>query len=316
MAGDVVVVGSLSVDFVIRVPRRPEKGETISGFGFNTFVGGKGNNQALAAARAGANVHMVGCVGKDPYGDRLRQTLEENGVATEFLFRSDSGTGIANIYVEPSGDNSIVIVPQANAMLSPGRVRTARDTIAKAAVLMLQLEIPIETVEEAAKIAHESGAKVMLNPAPAPPSGGLPAELWQYIDLLIPNQTEAELLTGVSVTDKASAKAAAKVLRAKGVAQVIITMGADGALILDENDIATHVRAYDVNPVDTTAAGDAFCGALAASLASDMSLLNAVRIACAAGALATMKPGAEPSLPTRAAIDELMRDGLLNPVEN
>jgi ribokinase len=306
MAGNVVVVGSLSVDFVMRVPRRPEKGETISGFDFNTFVGGKGNNQALAAARAGAKVHMVGCVGKDSYGDRLAQTLERSGVSTQFLFRDpDAGTGIANIYVDPEGDNSIVIVPQANASLTVDEVSTAMGVICDASVVMLQLEIPMETVVHVAKAAHASGVKVMLNPAPAPPSGTLPDELLKSVDLLIPNQSEAELLTGVKVHDRSSAHEAAKKLQAKGVREVIVTLGDKGALIVDTNGIAILIPAFQVTPVDTTAAGDAFCGALAAGLASGMPLRDAVRLGCAAGALATTHAGAEPSLPTRAEIDHL-----------
>lgn len=303
----VVVVGSLSVDFVMRVPRRPAKGETISGFDFNTFVGGKGNNQALAAARAGATVHMVGRVGEDDYGDRLEKTLRESNVSTEFLFRdNEAGTGIANIYVDPEGDNSIVIVPQSNGKLSPLDVGAAQSLFAEAAVVMLQLEVPYETVSAAAKAARAAGAIVVLNPAPAPPTGDLPPALLQNVDILVPNQTEAELLTGVAVTDTTSARKACRAIKSLGVKQVILTMGASGAIIFDDCNNITEVPAFKVEAVDTTAAGDAFCGALAASLADNKSLNEAVLLGCAAGSLACTKPGAEPSLPTRAEIDQIL----------
>jgi ribokinase len=309
MAKNVVVVGSLSVDFVMRVPRRPEKGETLTGFDFNTFVGGKGNNQALAAARAGAEVHMVGCVGEDSYGTTLANKLSASGVNIDNLVRrSDVGTGIANIYVDPQGDNSIVIIPQANATLNDEVLSAASATIRGAGILMLQLECPLESSTKAAQIAHANGVQVMLNPAPAPPSGDLPADLWKSIDLLVPNQTEAEILTGIKCADISSAEKAARALQAKGAKEVILTLGEDGALILDRNGATTHVPAFKVTPTDTTAAGDAFCGACAASLANGASLQEAVRVGCAAGGLATMKAGAEPSLPTRDEIEKLMAD--------
>lgn len=307
MAKSVVVVGSLSVDFVMRVPRRPEKGETLTGIDFNTFVGGKGNNQALAAARAGAQVAMIGCVGTDAYGDTLAQKLAESKVNVNHLIRrTEVGTGIANIYVDPQGDNSIVIIPQANATLDEQVLRDANDTICGADILMLQLECPIETTTTAAKQAKAKGVTVMLNPAPAPPSGDLPIELWNSIDLLVPNQSEAEILTGIKCTDLGSAQKAAKALQAKGAKEVILTLGEDGALIMDRDGVLTHVPAFRVNPIDTTAAGDAFCGACAASLAAGLSLAEAVRIGCAAGALATTKAGAEPSLPCRDEIEDLI----------
>lgn len=317
--GSVVIVGSLSVDFVMRVPRRPVKGETISGFDFNTFVGGKGNNQALAAVRAGADVHMVGRVGRDQYGDRLNEVLKANGVSTKFLVRDEqNGTGIANIYVDPEGDNSIVIIAQANGKLSPRDVVNASSTISGASVLMLQLEVPIDTVVAAASTAKSArtNTRVMLNPAPAPPDGKLPANLYELVDIMIPNQTEAELLTGIKVKDEASAMEAAAVLQERGVRDVIITMGESGAFVIEKTASGSNkhyfVPSFKVEAVDTTAAGDAFCGALAACLADNKSMKDAVVFACAAGALAVTKAGAEPSLPKRAEIDQLLNTASQN----
>jgi ribokinase len=222
----VTVVGSLSVDFVMRVPRRPSKGETIAGYDFNTFVGGKGNNQALAAARSGARVRMVGRVGNDAFGDKIVDTLRRNEVDTMCVFRDpEVGTGIANIYIDPEGDNSIVIVPQSNGKLSPKDVDVARDVIANALVVLLQLEIQPETTIAAARAARSAGALVALNPAPAPPTGRLPEGLLEHVDLLIPNQSEAELLSGVKVVDNKSAHQAAVNLQQQGAKSVIITMG-------------------------------------------------------------------------------------------
>jgi ribokinase len=285
----VTVVGSLSVDFVMRVPRRPNKGETIAGYDFNTFVGGKGNNQALAAARAGARVRMVGRVGNDAFGDKIVETLRRNEVDT---------------------DNSIVIVPQSNGKLSAKDVDVARDTFANAKVVLLQMEIPDETIVAAAKAARAAGALVALNPAPAPPSGRLPDGLLKNVDLLIPNQTEAELLTGVTVHDRQSAKQAASKLQQMGVRFVIITMGEQGAYVLDKSGHELVVASYPVVAVDTTAAGDAFCGALAAALSTGRELKDAVQYGCAAGALAVTVSGAEPSLPSLKQIEQQMALGV------
>lgn len=307
MTANVVVVGSLSIDFVMRVPRRPQKGETIAGSDFQTFVGGKGNNQALAAARAGAAVQFVGRVGQDAFGDRLAETLRANGIDTAHLYRdAEAGTGIANIYIDPEGDNSIVIVPQANAKLSRQDVLAAEKVILEAKVVLLQMEVPDEAILAAAELGQQANAMVILNPAPAPPSGKLPPGLLSYIDLIVPNQVEIELLTGIAAGDHLAAKAAAIDLQREGVSQVIVTMGKKGALFVDADGTHHMVASFPVKAVDTTAAGDAFCGALAAALARDIPVHQAVRIGCAAGALAVTKCGAEPSLPTAAEIEKLI----------
>jgi ribokinase len=308
MTRRVVVVGSLSVDFVMRVPRRPQKGETIEGFDFNTFVGGKGNNQALAAAKAGAQVIMIGRVGADEHGERIALNLREHGVDTKHLLHDkETGTGIANIYVDPEGDNSIVIVTRANSKVCNEDLVSAAEAIAGAGVLLLQLEIPIPAVVAAAKAAKKAGLTVILNPAPAPPDGELPAELLKCVDIIVPNQTEAELLTSIKVTDAASAAAAAAKLKEMGAGNVIVTMGEAGAFLCDSKGTTEMLPSFAVKAVDTTAAGDAFCGALAAALAQDHQLPSAIRLGCAAGALACTKPGAAPSLPSQEEIRELMR---------
>lgn len=304
----ICVVGSLSCDLVMCVPRRPQKGETIIGTSFNTFVGGKGNNQALAAARCGAPVSFIGKVGKDSFGDQIEAKLKESGVDSRFLFRDpEIGTGIADILVDADGDNSISIAPQANSRLTPKDIDEAKDVIALSKFLLLQLEIPMETVIHAAKLAKKLKLTVVLNPAPAPADGSLPDELLANVDIFVPNQTEAELLTGIKVVDISSAIEAAKVLQRKGLKQVLITMGEQGALLVNEESVAQMIPAFEVDVKDTTAAGDAFCGSLLAFMARGESMSNAVIYACAAGALATTKLGAEPSLPTEEQVKELAK---------
>lgn len=306
----IAVVGSLSYDLVMQVPRRPQVGETIIGTAFNTFVGGKGNNQALAAARSGADVVFVGKVGQDNFGDQIASKLTETGVNIEYLFRdAEVSTGIADILIDANGDNSISIAPQANARLSAGDIDTAKPAIETCKLMLMQLEIPIPTVIHAAKLGKKLGLTVVLNPAPAP-EAGLPDELLQSIDMIIPNQTEAELLTGIKVADILSAIDAAKVLQKKGLKQVIITMGEMGALLVSGDRTAHVCPAFEVSVKDTTAAGDAFCGALLAAMAKGHDLEMAMNYACAAGALATTKLGAEPSLPQATEIDKLVDERL------
>lgn len=303
----IAVVGSLSCDLVMQVPRRPQNGETIIGTGFNIFVGGKGNNQALAAARNGADVSIIGKVGTDYFGDQVAAKLVETGVCTKYLFRdSEVGTGIADILVDANGDNSITIAPQANGRLGPTDIDAAKELIEKSAYMLMQLEIPIPTVAYAAKLAKSLGLTVVLNPAPAPLDGNLPDELLSSVDIIIPNQTEAEILTGIKVVDIDSAVEASKVLQKKGLKQVIITMGEMGALLVDENSVPHMTASFEVKVQDTTAAGDAFCGGLLAAMAAGEKLESAMNYACAAGALATTRLGAEPSLPTLVEVKKLV----------
>lgn len=297
MAGHIVVVGSLNMDLVVRSPRHPQPGETLLGTEFHTFPGGKGANQAVAAARLGGQVKMIGRVGADAFGDALIQTLSQDGVDTRHIARlQDAPTGVALITVDAAGQNTIVVVPGANGELSPPDLLAAESAFESASVVVMQLEIPLLTVAYAADLARRHGACVVLNPAPAQPLG----TTLKQVDVLIPNQPEAALLTGA-----ASARDAAKRLRASGVRSVIVTLGEDGVLVV-EGETETHLPPHRVSVVDTTAAGDAFVGAFAVALAEGRSTREAAAWGNAAGALAVTRAGAQPSLPTRAELEQFL----------
>lgn len=301
----ITVVGSLNTDLVIRTPRFPAAGETVTGGEFATFPGGKGANQAVAAARLGARVAMVGCVGGDDFGRRLLAGLQGEGVdVTLVRVDPESASGTALIMVDPTGQNTIVVAPGANRRLRPGDVARAEGLIARSSVLLLQLEVPIDAVLAAARLAHTRGVRVVLDPAPAPPRP-LPPELYQLVDVINPNEVEARALSGVAVTDDAGAAAAAGRLLRAGARAAVIKLGARGAFVHDGSS-GTPVPGFHVEAVDTTAAGDAFAGALAVALAGEKDLIEAVRFANAAGALSVMTRGAQPSLPSRAAVEEFV----------
>ena len=305
-APKVTVVGSLNVDLVCHAMRRPDKGETLIGDAFDIFTGGKGFNQATAAARLGADVTLIGSVGADLFGDMLLTATENEHIDSRFVTkRTNVGTGVATIVIEPDGDNSIIVVPRANMALTIANIEAAADCIADADVLLLQLETPIAVSEHAAAIAKKHDTRVILNPAPAQP---LPDSLLGYVDILTPNQSETELLSGMKVSNHEEARRAAEVLRARMVdtvdAAVVLTLGEQGALMLTAT-ISEHISALPVEPIDTTGAGDAFCGALATALASGETLRSAVTFANAAGAAAVTVTGATPSMPTRTKIDRL-----------
>ena len=302
----VTVVGSLNVDLVCRAPRRPSKGETLIGDAFDIFTGGKGFNQATAAARLGAEVTLIGSVGADLFGDMLLTATENEHINSRFVTkRRNVGTGVATIVVDPDGDNSIIVVPRANMALTTIDIDAAADDIANADVLLLQLETPIAASEHAAAIAKAHGTTVILNPAPAQP---LPDSLLASVDILTPNQSETELLSGVKIGNHEDAPRAAEVLRARMVdavsTAVVLTLGAQGALMLTATE-SERVSALTVEAVDTTGAGDAFCGALATALATGETLRTAVEFANAAGAAAVTVVGATPSMPTRAKIERI-----------
>jgi ribokinase len=303
MTAHVTVVGSLNMDLVIRASRIPHPGETVIGSEFHTVPGGKGANQAVAAARLGAEVSMVGRVGRDAFGEVLLENLVADGIDHASVTRDpDCATGIALIVVDDSGQNSIVVASGANRRLSPADVNVAEAAIAEADLLLMQLETPLDTVHQAARIARAHGVPVILNPAPACP---LPASLLSLVAVLIPNESETALLTGMPVGNQAEAVAAAAALRGLGVGTVILTLGERGALLGTATG-ATHVPAFKVAPVDTTAAGDAFVAGFAVALAEGRTPVEAVRWGNAAGALATTEMGAQPSLPTRQAVERLL----------
>jgi ribokinase len=290
------------MDLIARAPRIPQPGETILGGDFCTAPGGKGANQAVAAARLGAQVSMVGRVGSDAFAQTLLASLAAAGVEHHHVIQdAQAATGVALIVVDENGQNSIVVASGANARLSPADVDATRTAIAAAGVLLLQLESPLETVTRAAELARAHDVTVILNPAPA---CELPAGLLDQVDVLIPNESETTILTELPVGSPVEAQAAA--LLKLGVGAAILTLGERGAL-LAQPDGVEHVPAFQVTPVDTTAAGDAFVGGFAAALAEGRSPIEAVRWGCAAGALATTKLGAQPSLPTRQEVEELLR---------
>lgn len=297
----ITVFGSLNMDLVIQAPRHPLPGETLTGSAFRTFPGGKGANQAVAAARLGGQVTMVGCVGADPFGDALIANLQADGVDTTCVGRSSEATGVALITVSAAGENTIVLAPGANGVVSPETVVAHRDAIISADALLLQLEVPLPAVEAAADLAHSHNVPVILNPAPAQP---LPASLLRCVTCLVPNQHEAALLTGLPTDSDAGAAAAARALQAAGVKIVVMTLGARGALVFADGQ-QVIVPSYPVQVVDTTAAGDAFVAAFAVALTEGRTPVEAARWGCAAGALACTVLGAQPSLPQRAAVTAL-----------
>lgn len=303
---NVLVIGSLNADLVVRVPRFPQPGETLSGDDLHIIPGGKGANQAVAAARLGLKTTMIGRVGNDSFSSFLVDNLTSNNVDTSHILQTDSATGTAIIVVDSNGQNSIVLSPGANGMVMPEDVDTA--SFADFGLILLQLEIPTPTVLRAAKKAREHGLTVILNPAPAKP---LPDELLAHVDILIPNESELALLTGLPVNDIASAEIAAKEILNRGVKTVIVTLSSKGALLVTSEQV-THVDTFKVDVVDTTAAGDAFIGGFAAKLMEQdvqqlaAGLHNAVRYGCACGALATTKFGAQPSLPTKDEVETFL----------
>ncbi len=305
---DVVVIGSLSLDMVFCVPYRPARGETIKATSYETFVGGKGNNQALAAAKAGAKTAMIGRVGNDQHADLIVKTLASAGVDASLVSRDpEVGTGLANIYIDPHGDNSIVIATRSNERLSTEDIDHARSIIENSKIVVLQLEIPLDTVTYAAKAAKAAMKTVLLNPAPAPAEGKLPKALLELVDILVPNESEATLMTGIEVSSKESALKAAAILQQAGASQVLITLGGNGVAGLDSSGNEVFVPAFKVEVKDTTAAGDAFVGALSARLSAGDKLEDALRYANAAGGLATTKMGAAASLPFKQQIEELFQ---------
>ena len=299
----ITIVGSSNTDMIIQVPRIPKPGETILGGVFNTAAGGKGANQAVAAARAGGKVTFVARVGNDMFGEQAVEGFKRDNINIDYIITDpDAPSGVAEIFVAEDGENSIAVASGANARLSPEDVSAAEKAIANADVLVMQLESPLETVKAAAKLAQEHGVTVILNPAPAQQ---LPDDLLKNISILTPNESEAELLSGIFVKDEKTAELAANALRARGVEIVIITMGASGVYIASD-ELSGVQYGFKVNPVDTTAAGDVFNGALAVGLAQGQSLKDAVQFAQAAAALSVTKLGAQPSAPTAQQIREFL----------
>ncbi len=296
----VVVVGSLNTDHVVSVDRLPAPGETVSGGSYLVAAGGKGLNQAVAASRQGVSVAMVGCVGGDPPGHRLIGLLRDEGVDVRHVRVLDGeASGVALVTVSAGGDNTVVVAPMANRSVSAADIQAAGEVIDHARVLLVQLEVPLESVELALGRARAAGVVTMLNPAPA--RGPLPAELLALVDVLIPNETEAALLTGLPGADAAMA------LSRLGPSMVIVTRGSAGALAVLA-DAVTEVPPFRVATVDPTGAGDAFCGTLASAVAAGQAVEVALRRAAAAGALAATTRGAVPSLPLARAVDALMEE--------
>ena len=299
----ICVVGSLNMDLVVQTPELPAPGQTVLGGPFATFPGGKGANQAVAAARTGAHVSMVGCVGADGYGEVLRAGLEAEGIdVSQVLVREGVASGVALIAVAPDGQNTIIVAPGANGTLTVDDIDRAADAIGAADVLLLQLEVPVPAIVHAAMLARRASTRVILNPAPAQP---LPDTVLASAEFLVPNETEAAALAGVTPTGWTTAEEVALKLVDGGAHAVAITLGSRGAL-LRHAGVTYKQSAFPVHAIDATAAGDAFVGTFAVALAEGLPAQEAVRWGAAAGALATTQVGAQPSLPARDAIRVLL----------
>ncbi|MGH9597271.1 MAG: ribokinase [Edaphobacter sp.] len=299
----VTVMGSYVADLAFRIDRLPTWGETRMGESFNLGPGGKGSNQAVAAARAGANVAFISKLGHDPFGEIARTLYREEKIDAQFIFLSPNPTGAAAILIDDAhGENAIIVVPGACFELTPAEVDQATALIAASAIFVAQLELPLPTVEHGLRIAHSHHVPTILNPAPAT---ALPNSIFPLCDYLTPNETEAATLTGISVTDLASAEQAATALLTRGVRNVILTLGSQGALIKNQT-LTRHIQAVYAGPViETTGAGDAFNGGLATALAEGMDLIESTKFACAVAGISVTRPGTAPSMPHRPEIDAI-----------
>ncbi len=301
-----IIFGSLNMDLVAQAPHLPSPGETLLGNYFLTTPGGKGANQAVAASRLGATTTLVGRVGNDRFGEELLTHLKRDGVnTTSVLIDPDTASGVAMITVDHHSENTIVVIPGANSRVDSTDVETLTNLLPEATVLLLQLEVPIPAILAAAKIAHDSGVKVILDPAPAP--NHLPDELYPLIDVITPNETEAQHLVGFELTAEESWGKAAQFFLDKGVKIAVIKLGARGVFCRSSAQ-EFHVEPFAVNAIDTVAAGDAFNGAMATALDRGLSLREAVIWGAAAGALATTKSGAQSALPSWETLNQLMNN--------
>lgn len=299
----IVVVGSSNTDMIIKTAKIPRPGETVLGGEFFMAAGGKGANQAVAAARAGGEVVFIARVGDDMFGKKQVDGLIRDGINVEYVVTDkEAPSGVALICVAPDGENSIAVASGANARLNADDVRRAKQAVSSASILLMQLETPLEAVKEAAEIASAAGVPVILNPAPAQPLGD---DILKHVTYLTPNETEAELLTGITIIKKSDLAKAAEALLSKGIKAVLITLGAQGVYIATKEN-KELIPAFRVKAVDATAAGDVFNGALALALAELKALPEAVRFTNAAAALSTTKIGAQPSIPFRKEIEDLL----------
>ncbi len=298
-------MGSFVADLAFRTDRVPAWGETLMGQSFKLGPGGKGSNQAVAAARAGGRVSFISKLGADPFGDMARQLYAAEGIDTQFLFSTGVATGAAAIIVDAArGENAIIVVPGACFGVTTAEVDQARDLIASSSTFVAQLELSLPVVEHGLALAHSLGIATILNPAPAQP---LPDSIYQHVDYITPNETETAALTGVTVANLADAERAADAFLARGVRNAIITLGAQGAFVKNAQ-VSAHIPAIDAGPVvETTGAGDAFNGGLAVALSEGIDLISAARFGCATAGISITRPGTAPSMPTRAEIDALLK---------
>jgi len=301
---NIVVVGSSNTDMVIKMDKIPAPGETVLGGEFTIASGGKGANQAVAAARAGGHVGLVACVGDDMFGEQALEGFAKDSINTEYVFKDiQHPSGCALIFVDKDGENCIAVASGANAGLTPEHIDFAKDKIIASEILIMQLETPLDTVKYAAQLASDNGVTVILDPAPAQP---LDENMLKCLSILTPNESEAELLTGIPVEDEESADRAASSILAKGIGTVLITLGSRGTFVSTEK-IREMIPGFKVTAVDSTAAGDVFNGALAVSLSEKAPLFDAVRFANAAAALSVTKLGAQPSAPLRKEIEDFLK---------
>lgn len=292
----IVIIGSSNTDMVIQSDHLPEPGETIIGRDFFMNRGGKGANQAVAVARMGGDAYFICKVGNDTFGKDALKLLQKEGIDVSYSsVCSDKPSGVALINIDKEGENTIAVAPGANSTLSVDDIQHAEPVIQSASIVLMQLESPIETLIYAAKVAKHYGVQVVLNPAPAPKEG-LPKELLENVDILIPNATEAKIISGIEIKEKASAKQAISNIMAKGVKAVVVTIGAHGALLYENGELI-NIPAFHVHPVDTTAAGDTFCGALCVALSNHYSLKEAVGFANKASSISVTRKGAQTSIP-------------------